>query len=285
MKKTLTLTESELIKVINRIVESHNDEIYDDEDYVEVFLRYFRPWVKTKHGDEVGEYPLSYLTKKYMKEFTVDNGMNPEQVLFGYRNNLSNAANVGKRLVGMGKHKMPSLRSQEMFTEKYKKPLEYFVNTLALPEFMTITFKEPSPYKVNAKLDVNWEPLIKYQGEETFNFDKIRRELEQRIKDFLGVELGNPTHGQLSFNFFKSYDGVDEWVKQSLNKKIKKEIKGLPNSRILHAIRFETFGSSTMGGELKLSFKSWSGRNDFIRDVKQLLQGMGYNTNILKVVH
>jgi hypothetical protein len=285
MKKTLTLTESELIRVINRIVESHNDEIYDDEDYVEVFLRYFRPWVKSKHGDEVGEYPLSYLTKKYMREFAQDKGMNPEQVMFGYRNNLSNAANIGKNLVRLGQHKMPSLRSQEMFTEKYKKPLEYFVNTLALPEFMTITFKEPSPYKVNAQLDVNWESLIKYQGEETFNFDKIRRELEQRIKDFLGVELGNPTHGQLSFNFSKSYDGVDEWVKQSLNKKIKKEIKALPNSKLLHAVRFETFGSSTMGGELKLSFKYWNGRNDFIRDVKQLLQGMGYNTNILRVVH
>ena len=45
MKKIITLTESELVKVINRIVESHDDERYDDEDYVEVFLNYFRPWV------------------------------------------------------------------------------------------------------------------------------------------------------------------------------------------------------------------------------------------------
>ena len=44
MKKKLTLTESQLVKVINRIVESYND--YADEDYVEVFFHYFRPWIK-----------------------------------------------------------------------------------------------------------------------------------------------------------------------------------------------------------------------------------------------
>ena len=38
MKKVLSLTESELIKVINRIVESYRDDVYDDEDYVEVFF-------------------------------------------------------------------------------------------------------------------------------------------------------------------------------------------------------------------------------------------------------
>ena len=46
MKKVLSLTESELIKVINRIVESYSDDVYNDEDYVEVFFHYFRPWVK-----------------------------------------------------------------------------------------------------------------------------------------------------------------------------------------------------------------------------------------------
>jgi hypothetical protein len=142
MKKVLTLTESELIKVINRIVESYGDDSYSDEDYVEVFLNYFRPWVKKNHGDEIGEYPLSYLVKKYMSEFAKDNGMIPDNVIYGYRNNLANAANVGKAMVGQGKHKLPSLRSQEKFTEKYKKPLEFFLAELNLPEFINVEFVE-----------------------------------------------------------------------------------------------------------------------------------------------
>ena len=284
MKKKITLTESELVKVINRIVESYRDEKYDDEDYLEVFLHYFRPWVKKNHGDEVGEYPLSYLTKKYIKDFVEDNGMNAENVLWGHRNNIKNAVSVGQNLVSSGKHKLASLRSQENFTERYKKPLEFFVGNMKLPEFIKINFTEPTPYRVQAVLSVDWVPLIKYQGEKTFNYDSIKRELEQRIKDFLGIEFGNPTHGQLSFNFTKDYIGVDEWVKKSLNKEIKKEIRALPKSIILHAIKFETLGSSTLGGELKLSFKNWNGRSDFVKEVKNLLQLMGYNTNILKVV-
>ena len=282
MKKVLSLTESELIKVINRIVESYSDDVYNDEDYVEVFLKYFRPWVKKNHGDEVGEYPLSYLVKKYIGEFALDNGINPDNNIFSYKNNLANAANVGKNLVKQGKHKLPSLRSQEKFTEKYKKPLEFFISELNLPDYIKFDLIEENPYNILVVFDVNWEGLIKYQGTEKIKPDAVVKELTQRIKDFLGIEIGNPTYGQLSLKLKKDYVGIDEWIKKTLNKEIKKKFRELPNSRILHAVKFET-KSYELGGELKLSFKSWNGRNDFIKNAKELLQSMGYNTNILNV--
>ena len=282
MKKVLSLTESELIKVINRIVESYSDDVYNDEDYVEVFLKYFRPWVKKNHGDEVGEYPLSYLVKKYIGEFALDNGINPDNNIFSYKNNLANAANVGKNLVKQGKHKLPSLRSQEKFTEKYKKPLEFFISELNLPDYIKFDLIEENPYNILVVFDVNWEGLIKYQGTEKIKPDAVVKELTQRISDFLGIEIGNPTYGQLSLKLKKDYVGIDEWIKKTLNKEIKKKFRELPNSRILHAVKFET-KSYELGGELKLSFKSWNGRNDFIKNAKELLQSMGYNTNILNV--
>ena len=282
MKKVLSLTESELIKVINRIVESYSDDVYNDEDYVEVFFHYFRPWVKKNHGDEIGEYPLSYLVKKYVAEFATDNGMHPDNVIFGYRNNITNAANIGKKLVQQGKHKLPSLRSQEKFTEKYKKPLEFFISELNLPDYIKFDLIEENPYNIWAIFDVNWEGLIKYQGTEKIKPDAVVKELTQRISDFLGIEIGNPTYGQLSLKLKKDYVGIDEWIKKTLNKEIKKKFRELPNSRILHAIKFET-KSYELGGDLKLSFKNWNGRNDFIKNAKELLQSMGYNTDILNV--
>jgi hypothetical protein len=282
MKKVLSLTESELIKVINRIVESYSDDVYDDEDYVEVFFHYFRPWVKKNHGDEIGEYPLSYLAKKYISEFATDNGMNPDSVIFSYRNNITNAANIGKKLVQQGKHKLPSLRSQEKFTEKYKKPLEFFISELNLPDYIKFELIEENPYNILARFDIDWEGLIKYQGTEKIKPDAVVKELTQRISDFLGIEIGNPTYGQLSLKLKKDYVGIDEWIKKTLNKEIKKKFRELPNSRILHAIKFET-KSYELGGDLKLSFKNWNGRNDFIKNAKDLLQSMGYNTNILNV--
>jgi hypothetical protein len=286
MKKTLTLTESELIKVINRIVESFNDEIYDDEDFIEVFLQYFRPWVKKNHGDEIGEYPLSYLVKKYISDFCIDNGIRPEEALFSYRNNLTNSSNVGRKLVALGKHKLPSLRSQEKFTERYKKPLAFFIEQMDLPDFMKIVITEDSPFKVYAKLEINWERFIKSEGDRKYKMNEISKELTDKIKSFLGVEFGNPTHGQLSFNFSNvDYVGLDEWVKNELNKVIKKKIKELPEAkRAIHAIKF-TPGTQNLGGFIEFSYKdvSWSIRKPLKDSIRELLESMGYNINYLRV--
>ena len=286
MKKTLTLTESELIKVINKIVESFNDENYDDEDFVEVFLQYFRPWVKKNHGDEVGEYPLSYLVKKYISDFCNDNGIGPEDTLVSYRNNLTNSSNVGRKLVELGKHKLPTLRSNEKFTERYKKPLAFFIEQMDLPDFIKIVITEDSPFKVYARLDVDWERFIKSKGDRKYKRTEISKELTDKIKSFLGVELGNPTHGQLSFGFNSvEYVGLDEWVKNDLNKVIKKKIKELPDAkRVIHAIKFSP-ESQNLGGFIEFSYKdvSWGSKTPLKNKIKELLKSMGYNLNYLRV--
>jgi hypothetical protein len=282
MKKTLTLNESELVGVINKIVESYNNDSYDDSDYIEVFLKFFRPWVKEKHGDEISNYPLSYLVKKYISEFTQDFEIDPMSTILGYRDNIRNVAAVGKALVQKGKTKLASLQSKEKFTEKYKKQLDFLVNKLELPDFIKLDFVEETPFNVTGRVRVDWEKLIKYPTDKTFRANDISRELKNKIENFLGVELGNPTYGQLSLTFNKAYVGVEDWVKKTLNKEIKKEIRSLPRASILHAIKFETDGDK-FGGELKLSFKNWNGRNDFKKQVENLLQELGYNTKTLEV--
>ena len=282
MKKILTLNESEFVVVINKIVESYNNDSYDDSDYIEVFLNFFRPWVKEKYGDEISGYPLSYLVKKYISEFAQDLEIDPYNTILSYRDNIRNAVAVGKLIVQKGKTKLVSLQSKEKFTEKYKKQLDFFVNKLELPDFIKLDFIEEIPYNVIGRLRIDWEKLIKYPTDKSFRANDIYRELKQKIENFLGVEIGNPTYGQLSLTFNKDYVGVEDWVKKTLNKEIKKEIRSLPKSSILHAIRFETNGES-FGGELKLSFKSWTGRNDFKNQVKNLLEELGYNTKTLEV--
>ena len=70
MKKVIKITEEELKKLIPVLLEEFNLNDYSDEDFVEVFVKYFRNWVKKKHGDEIGGYPMSLLFKKYTNEFT-----------------------------------------------------------------------------------------------------------------------------------------------------------------------------------------------------------------------
>ena len=73
MKRIHTLTESDLNRIVKTVLENFNPSEYQDEDFIEVFLNYFRPWVKKTHGDEIGQYPLSLLIKTHINEFIEKN--------------------------------------------------------------------------------------------------------------------------------------------------------------------------------------------------------------------
>ena len=61
MKKTLKLTENELFGVIKRISEQVNFNDYSSEDFIDVFLQVFRPWITQKLGEDAKKYPMSWL--------------------------------------------------------------------------------------------------------------------------------------------------------------------------------------------------------------------------------
>lgn len=282
MKKKVTLSESELIKVIGKIVESFDTENYDTEDFVEVFLQFFRPWVKLNYGDEVSEYPLSYLVKKYALDFSTDNKLNTSYILSTRSTNLKMASEIGREIVKKGMKKLPTLRPKIKFTEQYKAPLEFFINQLRLPDFFNFEFIEESPYNVLISLKVDFETLLRYPTEINLTPTSIENEIKKRIVDFLGAEIGNPTYGQLGLRFRFNYVGVEEWVKNQLNKVIKKKIKEIPEASIVSQIRFETKNVG-MGGELKINFRTYRNTIQFRENVKQVLTGLGYNVKTLKV--
>ena len=64
------ITESHFNHYLHIIAEQEEElDYYDDEDFIEIFFEYFRPWVKSTHGEDAGRYPMSYLLKKYYIEF------------------------------------------------------------------------------------------------------------------------------------------------------------------------------------------------------------------------
>jgi hypothetical protein len=106
----------------------------------------------------------------------------------------------------------------------------------------------------------------------------------------MGVEFGNPSYGKVDIGLDTvSFKGQEEWVKNILNKKIKKDIKQLPNANILHSIRFSVTPNSGVS-DLKLIFKdsyfsrgSWETKRNFKTSVESYLENNGYNTNIIRV--
>jgi hypothetical protein len=269
---------------VRTVLESFNPKEYEDEDFVEVFVNYFRPWVKKKHGDELGQYPISLLIKNHMKEFAEDYGV--ADVVTGYYGALRTIINVGRELAQKGIHKMPSLKKEGLFLEKYKKAITFFTDRLDLPEWMTLVLTEDSPYVVNGFFSVDFDKSIRDKSEKSYRVSNLATEFIETLTNFLGIETGSVTHGNLDLKVSGSFDyyGVDEWVKNTLNKEIKKKIRALPNSHILHSVKFGPSHNS-VGGYITLTYKSnaWRNSSDFTKDVRELMSGLGYNTDILRV--
>jgi len=257
---------------------------YSDEDFIEVFVEYFRPWIKKTHGDEIGKYPMSLLVKKYLEEFNNDYGING---YLGYGNMLGKMAKVGSLLAQKGVGELPSLNKGFLFTEKFKKIIDHFFSQYNFPDFVKIHFEENSPFNVYGYLEIEYEPAMRYEGKlnEIGNFGT---EFIKFIENYLGFERGSTAHGKLNINMGNPrFVGQEEWINKFFNKTFKKEIKKLPYTQSnLHSVKLEIQSYNGVYSKILLTFKrnaSWTAENRVPEEIKGYLQGLGYNTNNLRV--
>ena len=257
---------------------------YSDEDFIEVFVEYFRPWIRKTHGDEIGKYPMSLLVKKYLEEFNQDYGVDS---YLGYGNMLGKMAKVGLALAQKGVKELPSLNKGFLFTEKFKKIIDHFFSQYNFPDFVKMHFEENSPFNVFGYLVVEFEPAMKYEG----NLNEISKfgiEFVKFIENYLGFERGSTAHGKLNINMgTPRFVGQEEWINKFFNKTFKKEIKKLPYTQsYLHSVKLEIQAYHGAYSKILLTFKrsaSWTAENKISEEIKGYLQGLGYNTNNLRV--
>jgi hypothetical protein len=287
MKKIINLTESELINLIGRIVEDVDVSNYSEEDFIGAFISVFKPWVIKNHGEELSDYPLSYLSKKYSDEF-----MDFINYPSGERSYRDSALAIGRHILQKELHSYKNLQQTTRFTEKFKKPLDAMIRTLNLPDYLSVEMKEYDPYEVHARMIVDFPKLLK----SNINPNEVEKpgeylvKLRNKVINFLGQKMGNAKFGELEFSNIvpTNNETVDEWVKKVLNKEIKKKIKELPQAKEnLHSIKFIP-NLRYLSGEITLTFKQnrYSrnfNANEFVVEVKKLLSDMGYNENILRV--
>lgn len=285
MKKTIKLSEEKLEKIISTIIEQvQNLDDYGEEDFVEAFLITFRQWITEKLGDESKKYPLSYFLRKYGNEFEESMGIS-----VGYGREYTGLdryriISVAKNIIKKGKYHLPSVTTETKFTDRYKKMLSHFFEKNQIPEYSSLDIIENEPNKVFLKFKVDFPKMI---TSETTNSrikpDSILYDLKKFLQDYGGAEFGNPIYGQVDMRSSPTeYLKLDDWVKNVLNKKLKKEIKTLPGGNSIHAIRFEP---TSNGASMKINFKdSFTGsRSKVVSTVKEYLESQGYNTEVLKV--
>ena len=275
-----------MINFVSMLIEQVNLEGYTDEDFIEVFVNLFRPWVKSNHGDEVGKYPMSYLVKKYIDEFISDIKLDVSD--FRYESGLKKFVRIGREIVRGGIYQLPSLNSDKKFTEQYKKHLEFIINYLNLPEYINLKFNEETPNKVYGEAIVDFQKLIKSQDNPP-RITLISDNLRKYFDNYLGIEFGSPVHGKLDFylNSTPTYVGLNAWTKNEFNKNIKKQIKQLPSAeRNISSLKLILDNHSRLKAEIKIGWKRdarWSEHNKIKEEVRNILKSMGYNPEILEV--
>jgi hypothetical protein len=291
MKKVITLTESELVNLIGRIVEDIDISNYEESDFYDAFISHFKPWVIKTHGEEVLKYPLSYLSGKYSKEFTKSIGMNTDE-----ENGQKTIRNIGRYILSKELHRYSSPVKTTKFTEKYKKPLEALIKSLDLPKYISIKLYEEDNYKVFVQFYIDFPKLMNSDATNRKPIKDYFQKLRNDIRMLLGVKFGNAHHGELelySVTLDTEHDGegsIDWWVQNVLNKEIKSQIRNIPNSKkILHSIKFEPDterlkGLITLIFRQQTTYEGFKAKTDFVVKVHQLLVDMGYSSKILDVI-
>jgi len=287
MKSKITLTEDELINFIDILIESSLLNQYDEEDFIDVFLEVFKPWVKEKMGqDVVKKYPLSKLVSRNYNDFLNEYGLDPTG--FDWMNLSRKMAKVGKELVIKGVYKLPTMQPTEFFTKKNEKVLSFLINSLELPPWVEILLEEKEPYHVKMKIKSNWMDMITSEKKwkpirANYTYEKVQKVL----KTYLGIETqGKPIYGELDLDFETTdITGVDDWVKNTLNKEIKTKLKKSDVGQNIHSVAFKV-DKNTMTGEFKIRMKShagWSKREPVKTKLKNILEEMGYNIHFFDI--
>jgi hypothetical protein len=278
------ITESHFKHYVSVITEQEDDddddelESYTDEDFIEVFFNYFRPWIKSNHGDEVGQYPLSLLLKKYYQEFCKYLGVYEEEYY-----NYDDLVTIGKALIKKEQHKLPTLRPVSKFTEKYSRQIQSLLKFLNMPKWLTVSFKEYSPFKVTMTFNIDFPSMMKIGGGED-NISTYFYEFTEQLENYMGIKLGSPSHGDLDIENTMSLNGVDEFSNPKFQKELKSQIKSL---RMGHRdIRSIKITLSDRGMIVQINFGrsvGWSERQQSVVAIKDFLSTM-YSEDKINVI-
>ena len=279
--KKIILSESEVVSLIKSIMEQDTQFDFsdiDDLDYYDALFLIFRNWVQKSLPEDERDYPTSYLLEKYGKKFVqelVDDGT--LIVDDNFEVNRWTIPRVVQALIKKGHYKFPSKRKNEKFTERFKKHINYYIKEQNLPSWAEVVLVEKTPYIVSMKLNIDFPDMIKDSSNSYVNASSLEREFTKFVENYLGVEIGNPNYGQLRLlREGTNFVHLDGWVKEILNKEIKKQIKQLPYGRHIHSMKFQP---NERQSELKIVFKNtagYNGRSQFRTEVAELLNNLGY---------
>lgn len=295
MKKIIKLTETELVKMCSLIIERIDN--YSHGDLVDGYLQLFKGWISSKFGDKFENYPISFLLNNYGKEFEKylgykrdgedeeddeDSYYDDDDDDNGYDLDYWLVKDIMAQAVKSGKYTLPSLNTGVKFTEKNKKKFQYLLSGLRLPDYIKLKFNEESPNEINMNIDVDYVKMITTNEENPIRISRsaLEKKVKEYLKNYLGVEFGNPIHGKIRFESSEvNYIGFEEWKKNVFTKSLRKDIKnGHTIGGYLKSVKLTLLKTGMTNIEFNFPYSSKiNNLTEFKEYVIDYLKDNGYN--------
>jgi hypothetical protein len=244
----------------------------DLEDYWYQFLRFYAKETGKNFSSKV---PISYLEKVLKDEIA------KKYDLEDSRYTLNSPSSLAKQLINRGAIEFETFRPEQKFTEKYEKALSKIISKININPKYTVEILEERPNEVRLDIGIDIEDWLKLSTKDKIQANNFDGTLRTNILKLLGVEFGSPAHGKLSLNNYGvSIKGTDKWIKNVMDKKIKKEIKNSIFGKYIQRMSIKIDRD-----KLRISIVQprWGGlgygenRNSFEKFVDDLFEKYGYN--------
>ena len=287
MYKHTQLSEGDIRRIVSLVLEQDEDDSmgYDSFDYIDAFLRSFKSWLSlTKKVKEV-DFPMSYLLQKYSREFVLANNLvSQDDIDEDYSVDRWEMERFGKEIIKKKILRYPSLREQGRFLDKFRKAIQRFITSQNYPTYVNVNLEENRPYQIETNYEIDLVPYLISDDKQKFYKHNLNTNLVDFIKNYLGMEITSPQYGGVEVEHPNIIlKGKDEFIKNVINKEIKKKIREISNNTIQRMnLEFES-GPKV---NLKLVFKygpTWERRRQIVDEANQILKDMGFNPEKFKV--
>jgi hypothetical protein len=96
------------------------------------------------------------------------------------------------------------------------------------------------------------------------------------LETFMGIDFGNPSHGNLRLDYIVRYNDTDKWVNNIWKKEIRKGIKVLDSDKTIHSIQLKLNGGKV---EIKVRFYDRYSiyKQSEIVKIREYIKSLGYN--------
>ena len=244
----------------------------DLDDYWFQFLRFYAKETGKNFSSKV---PISYLDKVLKDEIV------KKYELEVPRYTSSVPSRLAKQLISKGAIEIETFRPEQKFTEKYENALSKIISKININPKYTVEISEERPNEVRLDIGIDIEDWLKLSTNDKIEAQKFDNTLRTNILKLLGVEFGSPAHGKLSLNNYGiSINGTDKWIKNVMDKKIKKEIRDSIFGKYIQRMSIKIDKD-----KLRISIVQprWGGlgygenRNNFEKFVNDLFEKYGYN--------